>query len=1064
MLVCPSCGEENPDRFRLCGFCGAELAPSAPAREVRKTVTIVFSDLKGSTSLAERIDSESVREVMSRYFAEMKDVLERHGGTVEKYIGDAVMAVFGMPVVREDDALRAVRAAGEMQHALARLNEELEERWGVSLASRTGVNTGEVVAGDPGAGQHLVVGDPVNVAARLEQNAGEMETLLGELTYRLVKDDVQAEALEPIELKGKADPVPAYRLVSVADEEPVERRPDLPLVGREREQGVLAAALDEAVAAGGSRLVSVLGEPGVGKSRLAREFSAAVSGSALVLRGRCLPYGRGITFWPLREAVGQAASIADQDPPHLAREKIAVAAGGDREIADRVAAAVGLSDAQFPVSELVWGARRLFEALARERPVVLVFEDVHWAEATFLDLIEHLNESVQDAPILVVCLARHMLLEVREEWASLDGSVLVHLEALSEDDASRIVDNLLGSVGIATEARSRIVEAADGNPLFVEQMLSMLIDEGRLRRDNGTWVPAGDLESVSVPPSLEALLAARIDVLEPVETSVLEAASVVGQLFQVRAVKAVVADDQRAGVDEGIAGLVRKRLVRPEPPGPEGHVSFRFQHILIRDAAYKRLLKRSRATLHERFVAWADGVNRDRDRVSEFEEILGYHLEQAYTNLSELGPLDEHGRALGARAAERLGAAGRRAFARGDMPAAANLVRRAAALLPAESGDRLALLPDLAEAMMAIGEFAWAETFLDEVIEAGETIGADGLATSARLLRFRVRGHSADPEDWTGQLVDAADRGLPPLEAAGDHVELARGLRMLAWALGTACRYGEAAAAAQRAMEHASSAGDMRQRRHAASQYAISALYGPTPVAEAIPECEAIVAEAAEDRRTQGLVMTLLSVLRAMRGDFGVARDLYTQARLMLVDLGRSVVAASTAQQSCQVEMLAGDPAAAERELRRDLAELEEMGEKYFLSTTVGELARAVYAQDRYAEAEALTRTAEELSAEDDVTSQALWRSVRAKALARRGLGDEAEGLARDAVALLRGTDALVLQADALEDLAEVLVLRGAGDARGVLEEALGLLEQKDDLVAAERVQESIRTLDPTSV
>jgi ATP/maltotriose-dependent transcriptional regulator MalT len=287
---------------------------------------------------------------------------------------------------------------------------------------------------------------------------------------------------------------------------------------------------------------------------------------------------------------------------------------------------------------------------------------------------------------------------------------------------------------------------------------------------------------------------------------------------------------------------------------------------------------------------------------------------------------------------------------------------------------------------------------------------------------------------------------------------------MLAWALGTACRYGEAAAAAQRAMEHASSAGDMRQRRHAASQYAISALYGPTPVAEAIPECEAIVAEAAEDRRTQGLVMTLLSVLRAMRGDFGVARDLYTQARLMLVDLGRSVVAASTAQQSCQVEMLAGDPAAAERELRRDLAELEEMGEKYFLSTTVGELARAVYAQDRYAEAEALTRTAEELSAEDDVTSQALWRSVRAKALARRGLGDEAEGLARDAVALLRGTDALVLQADALEDLAEVLVLRGAGDAREVLEEALGLLEQKDDLVAAERVQESIRTLDPTSV
>ncbi len=562
MLVCPSCGEENPDRFRLCGFCGAELVPSAPAREVRKTVTIVFSDLKGSTSLAERIDSETVREVMSLYFAEMKEVLERHGGTVEKYIGDAVMAVFGMPVVREDDALRAVRAAAEMQRALGYLNEELEERWGVSLISRTGVNTGEVVAGDPSAGQHLVVGDPVNVAARLEQSAGEMETLLGELTYRLVKDDVHAEALaSPIELKGKADPVPAYRLVAVPEADEAGRRPDLPLVGREREQGLLSAALDEAVAEGGSRLVTVLGEPGVGKSRLAREFAASVAGSALVLRGRCLPYGRGITFWPLREAVGQAASIADQDPPQVARAKIAAAAAGDREIADRVAAAVGLSDAQFPVSELVWGARRLFESLARERPVVLVFEDVHWAEATFLDLIEHLNESVHEAPILVVCLARHSLLEVRDEWASLDGAVLVHLEALSEDDASRIVDNLLGSVGIATEARGRIVEAADGNPLFVEQMLSMLIDEGRLRRDNGTWVPVGDLESVSVPPSLEALLAARIDVLEPTETSVLEAAAVVGQLFQVRAVEAVVADDLRDRVDAGL-GRPRRQASR----------------------------------------------------------------------------------------------------------------------------------------------------------------------------------------------------------------------------------------------------------------------------------------------------------------------------------------------------------------------------------------------------------------------------------------------------------------------------------------------------------------------
>ena len=397
------------------------------------------------------------------------------------------------------------------------------------------------------------------------------------------------------------------------------------------------------------------------------------------------------------------------------------------------------------------------------------------------------------------------------------------------------------------------------------------------------------------------------------------------------------------------------------------------------------------------------------------------------------------------------------------MAAAANLLRRAVALMPADSRARLARLPDLAEVMMAIGEFAWAETFLDEAIETAESTGEDGIAASARLLRLQVRSHSAAPEDWTEQVVLEADRGLPVLEAAGDHVELARALRMLAWAHGTACRYGEAAAAAQRAMEHASLGDDERQRQHAASQYAISALYGPTPVTEAIERCESIVAEAPEDRRTQGLVMSLLSGLRAMQGDFAAARDLYTRARLMLEEFGRSVVAASTSQQSCRVELLAGDPAAAERELRRDFDELSEMGERYFRSTAAGELARALYAQGRYAEAEELTRVAEELSADDDLTSQALWRSVRGKTLARQGVEGGAEELAREAVELLEGTDALILQADALEDLAEVLALAGSDGARECLAEALGRLERKDDVVSVERVRASLRALDATA-
>jgi class 3 adenylate cyclase/tetratricopeptide (TPR) repeat protein len=1062
--VCPSCGEENPERFRLCGFCGSELEPEAAPREARKLVTVVFADLAGSTSLGEALDSESLRTLMTRYFEEMRGVLEIHGGVVEKFIGDAVMAVFGLPVVREHDAHRAVRAAEEMRVALSRLNDELAAGWGVRLAARIGVNTGEVVAGDTESGQRLVTGDAVNLAARLEQAAGEMEIFLGPLTYRLVRDEIEAEPVEPLALKGKAERVPAFRLLGLAPTDGRPQRPSAPLVGRGTELAALRDEFSHAVDAKSCRLATVLGDAGVGKSRLVAELAEGLDGEAVLLQGRCLPYGRGITFWPLREAVRQAAVISDEDRPEEARTKLVRLAGPEAaDAVERVASAIGLSDSQFAVDEVFWGARRLLETIARRKPLLLALEDVHWGEMTFLEFIEHLATEVEQAPILLVCLARHELLEVKGDWGERAVERRILLEPLSEQDVGRVIENVLEHAQVAKDVRARIAAAAEGNPLFVEQLVEMMIDEGLLRRQDDAWVAGGDLSSVSMPPTIHALLAARLERLSRQERIVIDAACVVGQVFAERAVVELVADDVAESVPNVLEALVRKQLVRPEPSELISDRSYRFRHILIRDAAYKGLLKRSRAVLHERFVAWADRVNQDRDRAVEYEEILGYHLEQAHRCLSELGPLDDHGRELGLRAATRLSSAGGRAFARGDMPAAANLLRRAVALLPAESKDRLSLLPDLAEAMMAIGEFAWAETFLDEAIATAEATGEVGLAASARLLRVRVRSHSAVPEDWTGQVVEEARRGLPLLESAGDHVELARAFRMLAWANGTACQYGEAAVAAQRAMEYAALGGDERQRRHAASQYAIAALYGPTPVTEAIARCEAIVADAVGDRRTQGLVMSLLSGLRAMQGHFDRARDLYTHARLMLADLGRSVVAASTSQQSCGVEMLAGDPAAAERELRRDFSELLDMGEKYFLSTAAGELARAVYAQGRYAEAEELTLMAEELSADDDLTSQALWRSVRAKALARRGLAREAEELAREAVELLRGTDALALQAGTLEDLAEVLALVGADATREYLEEALDLFERKDDVVSTERLRASLQALDATA-
>ena len=1062
MRVCPNCGEENPDKFRLCGFCGAKLVPDTVHQAARKLVTVVFCDLAGSTSLGETLDSESLRAVMTRYFEEMRSVLESHGGVIEKYIGDAVMAVFGLPVVREDDAIRAVVAADGMRAALERLNDELEVGWGVRLTSRTGVNTGEVVAGDPTEGEHLVVGDAVNVAARLEQAAGAMEILIGPLTYRLAREAVEVEPVEPLELKGKAERFPAYRLLGLAEPDETAQRTAAPLVGRERELRLLLREHMLATARGHCRLATVLGDAGVGKSRLLAALNDSLAG-CLLLRGRCLAYGRGITFWPLREAVRQAAAISDDDSPEAALEKLRQLAGAESAGAvERVASAIGLSGSQFPVHEVFWGARKLVEAIAARRPLVLAFEDVHWAETTFLEFVDHLAQEAE-GPVLIVCLARPEFLEFRQDWGERSRGVRIALEPLGEAEVGRVIEELLGQARVDEDVRARIATASEGNPLFVEQLLEMMVEEGLLQRSGEVWVAAGDLSTVSMPPSIHALLAARLESLTADEREVIEAASVVGQQFAQDALEEVVSERVRESVPELLEALMQKRLVRLEQAEFALEQRYRFGHILIRDATYRGLLKSSRATLHERFVAWADRVNLDRDRAVEFEEILGYHLEQAYTCLSELGPLDDHGRELGVRAAARLSSAGERAFARGDMPAAANLLRRAVALLPADSHDRLARLPDLAEAMFAIGEFAWAETFLDEAIEMAVEAGEEGPAASARLLRLRVRSHSADPEDWTQQMVAEADRGLPLLEAAGDHVELARALRMLAWAHGTAGRHGNAAVAAERAMEHATLGRDERQRRHAASTYAIAALYGSTPVPEAIERCETILAEALDDRRTQGLVMSLLSGLRAMQGEFTVARDLYTRARLMLSDLGRSVVAASTSQQSCLVEMLAQDPAAAERELRRDFAELSEMGEKYFLSTAAGELARAVYAQGRYAEAEELTRLAEELSAEDDLTSQALWRSVRAKALAWRGLAVQGEALAREAVQLLQGTDAPVLRADALEDLAEVLRLNGMGDVRACLEEALVLLERKENVVSAERVRAEVRALGATA-
>jgi class 3 adenylate cyclase/tetratricopeptide (TPR) repeat protein len=1047
MLRCPGCGEENPPRFRLCGYCGTTLAPapaSLPTREVRKTVTIVFSDLKGSTTLGEHLDSEALHEVKNRYFQAMAAEIARHGGRVEKYIGDAVMAVFGLPRAHEDDALRAVRAALGMQSALSRVNDELQRRYGVTLANRTGINTGEVVASDdPEADQKLATGDAVNVAARLEQAAPENQIYLGDVTYRLVRDAVHVEPVEPLELKGKAQRVSAYKLVSAPGLDGNLRRVDTPIVGRDAELADIARCYREVVEGSAVRMVTVVGDAGVGKSRLVHEVVERIAAGARVLRGRCLPYGDGITFWPLRVMLG-AAGIRDDDAPDQARDKL-LQALGDAAVVDRIAAAVGLSNATYPLHEVYWAARKVLEILAGDAPVVALIDDIHWAESAFLDLLEHVLATSRGAPILLLATSRHDLLEQRPQWGEQPGAVRIVLAPLTPGAAGEIVTNLLGGTGLPRDILGRIVDTAEGNPLYVEQLLSMLIDRGALIKVDGRWVRGQAGVYVDIPPTIHALLEARLDQLGRPERATVDPASVMGLEFPRVALAELAPQALHASLDEQLSALMRKQFLQPAAVS-DGGARFRFHHQLVRDTVYNGLLKRTRAQLHLAFVRWGDRINAHRDRALEFEEILGYHLEQATRCLSELGPLDADGEAAASDGARRLSSAGRRAAERGDMHAAENLFSRALALLTQDEAGRVALMPEYGETLLGLGRIHQAREVLEQAAAAAVRLSNTRVHAQSQLIRLYVALYSGEQSEWSKQTEQKAQALIQPLEQLQAHNELAMAWRLIMLAHGNACRFRLASEVAARALEHARQAGSTRLIAKIGGFLTSIAPAGATPVPEAIAQCERLLADGLRDRLIEGGVMCSLAQLRAMNGELDHARALYRRARSMLHDLGQGVTAASTGLDLAMVELRGGDTALAEREVRADFEFLEKSGEAYYLSSMAAMLARLAREQGRDADALALTERAEAAAASDDVLTQALWRAVRAPVLARSGRLEQAEHLAQGAIALLRDVEAPGFLGDALVDLA--IVLRIAGkieEASQAVDEALALLHAKGD-------------------
>ena len=1050
-MRCPDCGEENPERFRLCGYCGAQLSRPVASEEVRKTVTVVFCDLKGSTSLGEKLDSESLREVLSVYFSAMRQVLERHGGTVEKYIGDAIMAVFGLPRLHEDDALRAVRAAFEMGTALQDLNPRLQATWGLSLENRTGVNTGEVVAGDPTTGQRLATGDTVNVAARLEQAAADGEVLIGETTFRSVKDAVTIEPVEPLELKGKSTRVRAYRLTGVSLGEAIRRRVDLPVVGRDEELGRLLDAFDRALGSSHCEVVTVLGQAGLGKSRLIEEFARHVGKFAQVLRGRCLSYGEGITFWPIAEVFRQAAGILPGDREEEARAKLWSLAGAGREDAAlRIWSLMGFGSGAYGKDELLWSVRAVLETIARRRPLVVIFDDIHWAEQIFLDVIEHVAGTSNGVPLLILCAARHELLDERPRFlAGHPGAHSIQLRELSRADTARVLGNLIGDLQLPAILEDRILSVADGNPLFAEQMISMLIDSGVIREQDGGWEFAGGYDDVTVPPNISALLASRLDRLPRLERGIVERAAVIGLEFHTAAVAALALDgDAEADLAPPLSALCAKRLIRATGAGIGGE-GYQFSHLLVRDAAYDRLLKRTRARLHERLADWVLEVF--GTRAAEFEEIIGYHLEQSFRYRAELGPLDAQTGFLGERAARHLGVAGSRAVDRGDMPAAASLLQRAAGLLDEGHQERPRLLLAAGEALTDAGELAAAEATLEAARHGAVLLGNDAIGRSAELAGLQLR-YTTEATSVRDGVVARVRELMPLLEEAADHHGLARAWRLLTYAHWRATRFGRAAEAAEQAIRHATQAGDEVMARRFAGALATSVLYGPTPAGEAIAYCEGVLSRVVEDRKATARTEVSLAHLEAMRGNFEVARVRYRRSRALLEEFGYRFFAALTSIDSALVEMLAGDLEAAERELRKDYQTLEQMGEHNYISTTAGMLAEVLYRQSHYPESGELAGVCRELASPDDVASQFLWRCVQAKLLARDGQYDRADAVLAEALELIGGSDWVDWQGNGFMDLAEVCLLRGrVADAIDALAQASVRFGAKGNAVSARR-------------
>jgi DNA-binding SARP family transcriptional activator/predicted ATPase len=1003
---------------------------TAGASLTRRPVTVLCVIPEIASGSEMMLDPETLEFVNEPAVSVLTAVLERYGGKLASSASERLMGVFGVATLHEDDALRAVRASLEARTALTAEAGILRRHHGASLVCRFGIATGEALVG--GSGPLGFAGNVRAQAAMLAEAAGPGQIVISPQTQQLAAAAIETDPAGP----------DRFLLLSAhAGVRPLALRLDAPLVGREDEMRRLEAAYVRAARERVTMAVAVIGEAGLGKTRLVREFAELLGSDVKVLTGRCLHYGEGITFWPLRDLVLQAGG---SDSP----EGIEALLDGEADaasVADRLHRAFapgkqGRSDA----AEIFWAARRLLDALARSQPLLVVFEDLHWAEPTFLDLVESLAIQPGESPIVLVGNARPELLEQRPAWAvEADRTVAIELTPLGEGPAAALVEALTEDQRMPTATRARLIETAGGNPLYLEQLAASLSEQ------------TGSETRPVLPPTIQALLAARLQRLGPGASSVLARAAIMGKDFGVEPVRELLPPEARDPLPRNLQTLVAKGLVRQGPPGNRPVRQYSFSHILIWQAAYRAIPKALRAELHHRFADWLEYVF--TGPLPQRAEILGHHLEQSVRYHHELWPSEVQSTALSLRAAAHLETAGYAAHDRGDYLATVNLLDRAAALRPDDDPALGRLYTSLGTALRWAGKLERARTTLDDAQRIA-TASNDERQHAHAWVQVLLLGLEVNLND----AAIAISRALPELRRvfnrSRDELGLCQTLQLEAALHWDHARSAAAEDAWRRAAEYARKVRDRRELAEILSWLASAALWGPTPAPEGIRRCQDYLAEIGNHPFGKAMILQFLAGLHAMQDDVVAAHANLDSAKTLLDTLGPTMTGAIT-QLAALIAMLADDPVTAERHLRLEYDTLYQMGERRYLATTAAKLARAIAAQgpSRYDEATRLIAISQEAAAGEDLSAQAVSQGLSARILADRGRHHEAEKIARSATELAAQGDLLSEHADTLLDLAHVLAAAGrVPEAHAAATRALDLYQRKGNLPGA---RESLRYL-----